>query len=1450
MANTVMTAKNTFAEGLVMDFAPDNTQATTLTSALNATLLTFNGNEMSLQNDMGNGRVETAYLPEGYVPVGTCEFGDIIYIVSYNPITNKSQIGCFPSPERNISSEEIGGLKNSLKTTDFQEIVDSEPTGRLVASSCKKVLYQKELNPGDKYVVSSSDIRSDSKTFSDYGNTSHIYGKFPKLLKVHVVAIEDSGKINYLDSTVRWYDNFFIAPQKKDQQIPDLDSYRSLTSSGYSIFQSKVSGKLALLIELEKINSFSCTYDIYANTLEEDPVVVNDSNVQGKKYDVYWSINWDAEDDNINPKYLVLTKSEWSGKNIEDAGKWFPYTQDQQNKNNYSINYNEGRHINEFWDSALQPVAFYSIDGSVQPNYWYTTIDRLYKPEEFVGTFQDFIQSGSYQAKEAEAIETLRTSQTVYHDQVLSKLTVSRDQSGRPVNKYYINAHHLDNGKYYTAVTSGTYKEIQEVSVSDDMVNNYFSSQIYKHFTSFFIPFSQTFTNESGESVVFHPDISNLIYHYNITPAMPYGLLEEYTQDGYIDFSKVGTGEIKLTSWRYYNAENISTLTLGLDVYPESNKGVAEIAIDFIDNQGVAATYRIMNKNSYSGQFTEYIPLNGEASSYKLSDIDSEGRTIYHAGLKSTLDEENLVYKLGNQSFQVIKKNNNYFYINSNNEEVAISDTSQIYQNDAGTLYSNIVYLTKITVKYCSVDALNNFNTDNTSNFKYFYRWFWTNTLFNEYYYSTVDFDSLQATLDLDLGVHYSSNDRWKKITEKYEPDTLKIENEQIENLSANVQAINQDGSADYLGNVNAKVTVGLQNTYNTFSIAERVGNINYLDQFQLKLALGKSYIENTPESPNVESVNSPENEFEESINPTFDMYPDIRYDTRDDYGTLKGSEVSDTLLKLLGTSIKGYGKELWEGNYTNYKNKYSLNLATSLEANTVANALQYLGKDGEVIELNNCITYLSDLSHADIPLTFTGVHFSKYYKECISQSRLLQTLVPLVNTIDDLSKFGMRLVGGNAVFDTMITVAGGWNGKTAFDGADTKIHVGKYISDESSGNFSGAPTSFNKTRTYDSRGNFAITKNSSGSHKMWSDQVGGVWIRDLLSSDIGLVLYCSGDATSGNIYFVWDSDLHSYPSPRWEYQNRFGKLNEKTTPKFDNLVASGDQQYILGLVMKDTDGEIHLLNNLCPMYSSNGTMTQKVILNNVSEGSKYVGNIILSILSNIYVKMPEPQYIDIQSVSNIVSLEDNQSIFLKDVIYQVEAVSRNHNDLILMQGMQLSDYIKSIKEYTTEDINNSNVEFIIQSVQKNVPIQFAFNYIQPSKIISDLQSSLMAIRLGENDYYTTIPEINDTSRLYTVDRFQKNLVVKSATTVNGFGVTSVINSKESGRLVYGYSKEIMHYNPKFYSIFTYQDEHLRLSKTSYNSSEMLAYYCGRYENTIGGIVKAEYLTDYLKYVD
>lgn len=63
---------------------------------------------------MGNGRVESATLPSGYVPIGIKEHGGIIYVASYNPLINKGQIGSFPSPERNIDSTEMSDSNTSI----------------------------------------------------------------------------------------------------------------------------------------------------------------------------------------------------------------------------------------------------------------------------------------------------------------------------------------------------------------------------------------------------------------------------------------------------------------------------------------------------------------------------------------------------------------------------------------------------------------------------------------------------------------------------------------------------------------------------------------------------------------------------------------------------------------------------------------------------------------------------------------------------------------------------------------------------------------------------------------------------------------------------------------------------------------------------------------------------------------------------------------------------------------------------------------------------------------------------------------------------------------------------------------------------------------------------------------------------------------------------------------
>lgn len=98
-------AVNTFQKGLRLDTHPMVQSNDSLSNALNGTFITMNGNEVILQNDMGNRRIDEAYLPPGYVPVGMKEYGGVIYVAAHNPLTHTDQIGSFPSPERNIGQE-------------------------------------------------------------------------------------------------------------------------------------------------------------------------------------------------------------------------------------------------------------------------------------------------------------------------------------------------------------------------------------------------------------------------------------------------------------------------------------------------------------------------------------------------------------------------------------------------------------------------------------------------------------------------------------------------------------------------------------------------------------------------------------------------------------------------------------------------------------------------------------------------------------------------------------------------------------------------------------------------------------------------------------------------------------------------------------------------------------------------------------------------------------------------------------------------------------------------------------------------------------------------------------------------------------------------------------------------------------------------------------------------
>ena len=484
---------NTFNEGMVMDLNPIVTPNNVLTNCLNGTITTFNGNENVLQNDMGNGRVETAYLPEGYVPLGTAELGGIIYIVSYNPLINKCQIGSFPSPERNVTKEEISSSQVSISNSQFQQngkILSTVVKVKLLTNP-KKDQETYKLNPGDKFAIYSINqgIKSNKDTISDVDTGSAYVDENPKYVTIHVVSIGEDGKITYLDDILKWDSNlrYYIKDCTKIEGIKqDLDEYRSLVSSAYNIFNSKVSGELALLFELKIIDSFSITWD--ANVSE------NGQEEKDKRANILFDVNWTSGDKRINVSRIVLSQS----------------------------------------------------------------------------TPSEGFQESDIPVKEGDSCQISGFSDR------------RNDGSDSPV----------------------------QVSVGD-----------FKY-------------SSKGT-------LSDYVWNYQITPAMPFGELDYLSVRGTINFAEIGSGKIDLDEWRYYIQENGFYLNWGLSAYPEKNKKIKKIIFTFIPFESITSNiktaeteeysendgfpqYIVTDRNSYSGNFQEILNFG------KTSRITGEGLSPNH----------------------------------------------------------------------------------------------------------------------------------------------------------------------------------------------------------------------------------------------------------------------------------------------------------------------------------------------------------------------------------------------------------------------------------------------------------------------------------------------------------------------------------------------------------------------------------------------------------------------------------------------------------------------------------------------------------------------------------------------------------------------------------------------------------------------------------------------------
>lgn len=302
-------ATNTFQEGMIMDLNPLVTPSNVVTSCLNGTITTFNGNENVLQNDMGNGRVETAFLPEGFIPLGTTEFGGIIYIVSYNPLTKKCQIGSFPSPERNFTGDEVSTFSKDsvvISNTDIYQQNGESLDWVIKSPIIKKKLGDILLNPGDKFIVAGNSIKENIDNISNYQNNELIH----KYINFRLATVDSNGRLIYLKDLRKY--KITTDPDSEtiikdgtinSSQNSNLDDYRSMVSSDYHIFNSKVSGNLFIVGELEVIDKIAeLTWEL--------------TKIEGNKYTIKYFIKTESQYNNMVSYFIHQCNSQ--GSKIEN----------------------------------------------------------------------------------------------------------------------------------------------------------------------------------------------------------------------------------------------------------------------------------------------------------------------------------------------------------------------------------------------------------------------------------------------------------------------------------------------------------------------------------------------------------------------------------------------------------------------------------------------------------------------------------------------------------------------------------------------------------------------------------------------------------------------------------------------------------------------------------------------------------------------------------------------------------------------------------------------------------------------------------------------------------------------------------------------------------------------------------------------------------------------------
>lgn len=577
-----MQAQNTFNEGMVLDNHPLMTPNTVLTDALNATLVTMNGNEMVLQNDMGNARVENAKLPPGYIPIGMKEYGGIIYIACYNPLTNKGQIGCFPSPQRQKTATQISEITPTFKFPDVTYIKEEngEKWYKINSLLTKCEIFPKGtiIRSGDKFSVGlpiasmfgTDNIDSTGEHYiSNYDNVENGLVKTPmnRMYTFGVATLDNNGQLRDITNQLKRY--------KGGQQVQfsNIDSDLYKFNCGYWQNEMSTEDKDGLvsseLMDQTSVQSKLNTYNsklfgrlfLYAKYNAIDSVDI--SIVGYKKSEITNDIK--------NPIYSNPKQDDKNIIKIDSPIVLFIYA-------NYKYN---------------------CPDGSADLN----KRDDLPKPLEGYKYYFD-------KYRNSNIIRGL-----------LLTLKINKNTT-QQLLEFNIPS---DNNENYT-VGYG-------YPVYDSITNLYSFSQLF------------TLPIKSSLNQTIEWSVTPIMRFFDNGKLINGGLLPDKGVNGSLDTGNINSGVMKLNTWNYYISGDRINLRWGYESYPRDNDVISDITFRFydiatneivfnngtvdIDNSTPRWTYITKNRLSYNGTFSENFDINNFISDKASTNIFAPNKLFY-----------------------------------------------------------------------------------------------------------------------------------------------------------------------------------------------------------------------------------------------------------------------------------------------------------------------------------------------------------------------------------------------------------------------------------------------------------------------------------------------------------------------------------------------------------------------------------------------------------------------------------------------------------------------------------------------------------------------------------------------------------------------------------------------------------------------------------------------------